>query len=86
MYYTTILILKEMGKSHHVAPSKSGEGWQVKKSGAERASKTFDTKKQAVDYGREVSRNQKSELFIHNSDGKIASRDSHGNDPSSSKG
>ncbi|MEO6696071.1 MAG: DUF2188 domain-containing protein [Ignavibacteria bacterium] len=30
---------------------------------------------------RTISKNQKSELFIHNKKGRIADRDSYGNDP-----
>jgi len=41
----------------------------------------FDIKKDAEGWGREVSRNQKTEFIIHNKDGKISRSDSHGNDP-----
>lgn len=60
-------------KSNHVVPSSSG--WSVKKSGADRASKTFDTKDKAVEYGRKLSKNEKTELFIHKSNGMIQNRD-----------
>ncbi|MEA1877659.1 MAG: DUF2188 domain-containing protein, partial [Bacteroidota bacterium] len=56
-------------------------GWDVKKGNADRASKHFDIKKDAVDWGRDVSRNQNSELLIHGKDGKIQQADSHGGDP-----
>ena len=71
-------------KSHHVVPNPSG-GWDVKRGGGERASGHFDTKAQAVDRGREISRNQGTELRIHNRDGRIAGSDSHGNDPNPPK-
>jgi hypothetical protein len=67
-------------KSHHVVPSPGG-GWNVKRGGASRASEHCDTKREAVDRGRDISRNQGTELRIHNRDGKIANSDSHGNDP-----
>ena len=70
-------------KSNHVVPSSSG--WAVKKTGAERASKTFDTKVKAVEYGRELSKNEKTELFIHKSNGMIQNRNSYGNDPNPPK-
>jgi len=71
---------KEMAKkSNHVVPSSAG--WAVRKSGAERASRTFDTKLEAVEYGRELSKNEKTELFIHKSNGMIQDRNSYGNDP-----
>ena len=67
-------------KSHHVVPDPSG-GWDVKRGGASRASTHHDTKREAIDRGRDISRNQNSEFRIHNRDGKIARSDSHGNDP-----
>jgi len=72
-------------KSHHVVHNPNG-GWDVKKGGSEKASKHFDKKEDAVDAGREISKNQKTEFFIHGKDGKIQQRDSHGHDPESSKG
>jgi hypothetical protein len=74
-----------MTKSHHVVPGKSG-GWDVKVSGGERAIKHTDTKQEAVDRAREISRNQQTELVIHNRNGQIGQKDSHGNDPRSTKG
>ncbi len=69
-----------MTKSHHVVPSGKG-GWSIKKSGDEKASRHFDNKQDAVRYARQVSINQKTELYIHKKDGTIASKDSHGCDP-----
>lgn len=68
------------GKSHHVVPNPDG-GWDVKKGGAERASGHYDTKVDAVKDGRQISKNQGTEFFIHGKDGKIQQKDSHGNDP-----
>lgn len=65
---------------HHVVPNPQG-GWDVKRNSAERASGHFDRKSDATDYARNVSRNQNTELVIHNKDGKISNSDSHGNDP-----
>jgi Uncharacterized protein conserved in bacteria (DUF2188) len=72
-------------KSHHVVPNPDG-GWDVKRGGAERASGNFDTKREAVDRGREISRNQETELRIHNRDGRIGQSDSHGRDPNPPRG
>lgn len=74
-----------MGKNQHVVPSKSG-GWNVKGARNSKATKHFDTKQSAIDYGRQTSRNQKSELVVHNKDGRIAQKDSHGHDPHPPKG
>ena len=67
-------------KTHHVVPS-AGSGWDVKLGGGKRASSHHDTKREAVAAARRVSRNQGTELRIHNKDGRIASSDSHGGDP-----
>jgi hypothetical protein len=67
-------------KSHHVVTDPDG-GWNVVRGGATRASKHFKNKEEAVRYGREVSRNQGSELVIHKRDGTIERKDSHGRDP-----
>lgn len=56
-------------KTHHVVPT--SDGWIVKKGNAKRASAHFDFKDQAVEYAREVSRNQNTELIIHGKNGKI---------------
>ena len=72
-------------KSHHVVPNPEG-GWDVKRGGAQRASSHHETKQDAISRGREISRNQSSELRIHNKNGRIAQSDSHGNDPFPPKG
>ncbi len=74
-----------MAKTRHVVPNKEG-GWDSKKGGASRASKHFETKKEAEKYSRDVSKKESSELFIHGKDGKIQRKDSHGNDPFPPKG
>ena len=71
-------------KSHHVVPNSNG-GWDVKKSGAQRASIHTDTKQQAERAGREISRNQSSEFVIHGLNGQIQRSDSHGHDPNPPK-
>lgn len=65
--------------THHVVPNPNG-GWDVKRGGGQRASGHFDTKQQAVNEARQISRNQQTELRIHNLDGRIGSSDSHGGD------
>jgi hypothetical protein len=71
--------------THHVVPNTDG-GWDVRRGGASRSSGHFDTKQEAVQRGREISRNAETELKIHNRDGRIAQSDSHGNDPRNIKG
>ncbi len=72
-------------ETHHVVPNRNG-GWDVRRGGSQRASGHYETKNEAIDAGRTVSRNQGTEFRIHNQDGRIASSDSHGNDPHPPKG
>jgi len=72
-------------KSHHVVPNPDG-GWDIKKGGSSRSSGHFGTQKDAIQKGRDISKNQNSELFIHGRDGRIREKDSHGNDPYPPKG
>ena len=65
--------------NQHVVPNNGH--WQVKRQGSDRATKTFDTQKQAIDYARTIAINQHSELVIHGHNGQIRDRDSYGNDP-----
>jgi uncharacterized protein YdaT len=69
-----------MAKSHHVVPAPQG-GWNIKLAGSSRASAHTETKKEAVDLGRDISRHQGTELVIHGKDGVIQQKDSHGHDP-----
>jgi hypothetical protein len=68
-------------KSNHIVPSSQKEGWAVKKSGSTRVSRSFDTKEKAIKYGRELSKKEHVELFIHRKDGTIQNRNSYGKDP-----
>ena len=67
-------------ETHNVVPNPNG-GWDVIRGGGERASAHADTKQEAVDIGRVISQNQRTEFLIHGKDGRIQSLDSHGNDP-----
>jgi len=42
-------------KSYHVIAKLDGR-WNVKRAGAERAVKSFTTQKEAIEYGRDISR------------------------------
>ena len=57
------------------------DGWAVRGAGSQRATSIHRTQQDAIDAGREIARNQGSELFIHGRDGRIRDRDSYGNDP-----
>ena len=67
-------------KSTHVVPNQN-DGWSVRKTGAARASKVFETQQEAITYARQQAKKEHSELYIHKKDGTIRQRDSYGNDP-----
>jgi len=69
-----------MKKDQHVAPNPRG-GWSVRHTGAARATRVFETQKDAIDFARRVARKESSELYIHRRDGTIKERDSYGYDP-----
>jgi hypothetical protein len=79
-----------MGKKrdvYFVSPNSDRGGWDVKREGAERASKHFETKADAIGFGKQVA--QKSDLGqlkIQKQDGKIQTEYTYGKDPRSSKG
>lgn len=66
--------------SLHVVLDPDG-GWSVMKGGSTHATKRFDTQKEAIRYGRKVSKAKGSEFYVHDRDGMIRSKDSYGNDP-----
>jgi len=57
------------------------KGWAIKGEGNKRATKVTKTQKEAIDIAREIAKTQKSELIIQNTEGKIRSKESYGNDP-----
>jgi len=67
-------------KERHVVPNPEG-GWDSKKNNAQRASKHFETKKEALEWSREKAKEENSELIPHGKDGKIQNPSSYGNDP-----
>ena len=74
-----------MAKNQHVTPHPKG-GWQVKGAGNSRATVRTATQKEAIQIAREISKNQKSEMVIHRTNGQIREKNSYGNDPYPPKG
>lgn len=74
-----------MGKNQHVTQRPAGD-WQVKGAGNCRATKVTSTQKEAIAVARTIAINQRSEVVIHGTDGKIRAKDSYGNDPHPPKG
>ena len=69
-----------MGKNQWVSPTSNGK-WKVHGEKSSKATKVFDNKSQAVEFGKGIAKNQQSELIVQKKDGKIQSKDSYGNDP-----
>lgn len=62
-------------KPVHTVPH--GEGWANRREGANRVSRTFGTKAEAQDAGRETARRERVEHIIHKKDGTIGKRSSY---------
>ncbi|MBK7682270.1 MAG: DUF2188 domain-containing protein [Bacteroidetes bacterium] len=61
------------------------EGWGVKGQGNSKLTAKTETKADALKIGKEIAKNQQSELTILGKDGKIQNKSSFGNDPLPSK-
>ncbi|EFF41442.1 DUF2188 domain-containing protein [Mycoplasmopsis alligatoris] len=46
--------------------------WRVLRSGNVKATKTFKTKVEAVEYAKSIAKNNNGSIMIHNMDGKIS--------------
>jgi hypothetical protein len=57
------------------------DGWAVRREGAERVSRVFETKQRAVEFGRQMAQEGQVELITQRRDGTIQSKDSYGPDP-----
>ena len=67
------------GKNQYVVPTK--DGWGVKGQGNSKLTAKTDTKADALKIGKEIAKNQQSELTILGKDGKIRNKNSYGNAP-----
>ncbi len=65
--------------NQHITHNPNG-GWRVIGEGNLKPTKILPTKIDAINYGRNIAKNQKSELIIHGLNGKIQDKDSYGND------
>lgn len=71
-------------KNQHVVPH--GNDWAVKGAGNNKATSVHSTQAEAIQEAREIAQNQKSEMFIHGTNGQIRERNTYGNDPFPPKG
>lgn len=73
-----------MGKNQHVTPHSSG--WQVKGAGNSKATAVTKTQAEAITIAKSIAKNNKSEVVIHGTNGRIREKNSYGNDPFPPKG
>lgn len=57
------------------------DGWVLKGQGNSKLTAKTDTKADALKIGKEIAKNQQSELTILGKDGKIQNKNNDGNDP-----
>lgn len=69
-----------MSEDIHVTHRADGS-WAVIREGADRASSLHDTLADAINAGREIAQNNRTELVIHDRENRIRDSDSFGPDP-----
>lgn len=69
-----------MKKQIHIVPNSDRGGWDAKRPNAERVSKHFENKQQAIDWSRELAKKEGLEMIPHRKDGQIQNPNSYGND------
>ena len=67
------------GKNQHVV--RREDGWAVRGERNTRDTSLHGTQAQDIDAARDIARNQRAEVVIHDRQGRIRDRDSYGNDP-----
>ncbi len=75
-----------MMAKRNITTVRSGNGWANKRDGSTRASKQFDTQKEAIDAARSTAQREKIEHRIQGRDGKYRESNSYGNDPHPPRG
>ncbi|MBY0531312.1 MAG: DUF2188 domain-containing protein [Xanthobacteraceae bacterium] len=68
-------------RDYLVVPNSDRGGWDVKREKADRSSGHFEKKSDAMDYGRGLAKQKRTELVEHGRNGRIQDSDSYGNDP-----
>ena len=59
---------KEATRTYHLVKRSDGK-WEVKFAGGQKAIKLFDTQKEAVEYSKQMAKNQGGSMLVHNSKG-----------------
>lgn len=71
-------------KNQHVV--RHGSDWAVRGAGNSRVTSTHATQVAATIAARSIAENQRSEVVIHRTDGRIREKNSYGHDPYPPKG
>lgn len=71
-------------KNQYIVPT--DKGWGVRGEGNQRLTGEYRTQREAIERGRDIARNQESELRIQGENGKFREAWSYGNDPYPPKG
>lgn len=61
---------KKRKAAMHITKHKDG-GWQVKKEGAQRALRLFDTQKEAIEYAKQIEKEKGTGYIIHKASGGV---------------
>lgn len=69
-----------MKRQIHIVPNSERGGWDAKRPNAERASKHFDKKEDAMEWSRQIAQKEGLEMIPHRKDGQIQNPNSYGND------
>ena len=59
---------KEATRTYHLVKRSDGK-WEVKFAGGQKAIKLFDTQKEAIEYSKQMAKNQGGSMLVHNSKG-----------------
>lgn len=70
-----------MRKEIHILSNPNRGGWDAKRPHADRASKHFKTKKDAMNWCQELAKKEGLELIPHGTNGKFQNPNSYGYDP-----
>ena len=69
-----------MKKQIHIVSNQNRGGWDAKRPNADRVSKHFETKQEALDWSREFAKKEGLEMIPHRKDGQIQNPNSYGPD------
>ncbi len=59
---------------YHVVKRSEDNKWEVKANGDSRPLKLFETKEEALEYAKEVAKNQEGTVLVHNTKGEKAGK------------